>query len=243
MKNYQSLSDFSGYELIVQTMIHQGYECVNMDFFNPELSHLLLRHDVDMNLSAAVKMAQIESKNNWQSIYFVMLSTEFYNLFSRAGRESLFEIIEQGHDIGLHYDLSVYSSHTNIEKEISDECKILESLINRQINYVAPHRPSSYCKEILNNKNTIASRAHPYQPKYFSNNRYIAESSGYWSHGHPLDNENYKSKKGIQLLTHPHLWINNQIERDSKLKTSIEQHHDLLISEAELNFKGYKHHN
>ncbi len=240
MKNHQTLSDLKEYEIIINTIINKGYKCINMDEFDSDKAHLLLRHDVDINFDAAVDMAEIEAKNNWQSIYFIMLSTEFYNIFSRAGRKNLNSILNLDHEIGLHYDLSVYNKKINIEKKLKEECQILETLIDRPVRYVAPHRPSSYCKEILNSESFIANRAHPYQPKYFSDNKYITESPGYWSHGHPLDNTNFKTGKAIQLLTHPHLWVKEEKDRDIKIQFSIEQQKKLLLKEAELNFNGFK---
>ncbi|WP_338317606.1 hypothetical protein, partial [Bradyrhizobium ottawaense] len=83
-----------------------GYETKLFHDFFPEQQHLILRHDVDLSLEAAAVMADLEAKHGWTATYFVLLCSEFYNVFSAAGRRSLCSIVERGHDVGLHVDPS-----------------------------------------------------------------------------------------------------------------------------------------
>jgi hypothetical protein len=59
------------------------------------------RHDVDVSLSAAVKIAQVAGV---QSTFYLNPRSDFYNLFSREGRETIDAIREAGHNLGVHVD-------------------------------------------------------------------------------------------------------------------------------------------
>src|SRR5213075_2207995 len=52
---------------------------------------LLLRHDVDMSLDAALAMAELEAERGVAATYFLMTRGEFYNLDARSGDAALDE--------------------------------------------------------------------------------------------------------------------------------------------------------
>jgi len=73
-------------------------------FFNrePRAGDVLLRHDVDMSLEAALTMAELEAERDVQATYFLMTRSDFYNLDSRSGVAALARLGELGHRVGLH---------------------------------------------------------------------------------------------------------------------------------------------
>jgi hypothetical protein len=62
------------------------------------------RHDVDVSLAAAVKMARFAEVAGVQSTFFLNPRCDFYNLFSREGEQAKAAILDAGHRIGLHCD-------------------------------------------------------------------------------------------------------------------------------------------
>lgn len=68
----------------------------------------IIRHDVDMDLQEAVKMAEIENEIGIRSTFFVLLTSEYYNLLSGKNTNSVKKILELGHEIGLHFDITAY---------------------------------------------------------------------------------------------------------------------------------------
>lgn len=62
------------------------------------------RHDVDVSLASAVKMARFAQVAGIQSTFYLNPRCEFYNLFSLEGARALDEIIGSGHRVGLHCD-------------------------------------------------------------------------------------------------------------------------------------------
>ena len=60
----------------------------------PQQGDLLLRHDVDLSLEAALALAEIEAELGVSSTYFLMAA--------RSGEESLARLRALGHRVGLH---------------------------------------------------------------------------------------------------------------------------------------------
>ena len=73
-------------------------------FFEGEPSDgdLILRHDVDLSLDAALRMAELESEAGANATYFLMTQSVFYNLASPEGERAIVRLRELGHRVGLH---------------------------------------------------------------------------------------------------------------------------------------------
>ena len=44
---------------------------------------MISRHDIDYSIEKAVELAALEAEENVKSTYFVLLSSEFYNLAAK----------------------------------------------------------------------------------------------------------------------------------------------------------------
>lgn len=101
---------------------------------------VILRHDVDFSLEAALRFAELEYKNGVQSTYFILLSTGFYNPLHKKARDILKEIKVMGHEIGLHFDEANYVITNkeelicNVKKEINIMSQGLDMDIKNRIN-------------------------------------------------------------------------------------------------------------
>ena len=103
----------------------------------------MLRHDLDMSIEAALQVARVEHAIGMKATYFVLLRTEFYNPFSEIARETLFEIMNLGHRIGLHFDASLYQDGGgDFENVVDWECETLSRLLRREVDIVSFHRPA-----------------------------------------------------------------------------------------------------
>lgn len=68
----------------------------------------VLRHDIDMDIQRAVEMARLEAELGVRATYFVLISSDFYNVFSARNTAGLREITALGHSVGLHFDEMKY---------------------------------------------------------------------------------------------------------------------------------------
>ena len=78
-----------------------GYRFASFDR-EPQPGDLLLRHDVDLSLEAAVQMGELEAERGVAATYFLMTDSVFYNLASHEGRAAFARLLELGHDVGIH---------------------------------------------------------------------------------------------------------------------------------------------
>lgn len=168
---------------------------------------MYLRHDIDLSLELAVEMAEVEAELGVQSTYFVLVSTDIYNPASSRSRRLLSTIIDNGHEIGLHFD-ATQTGNEDLDRSAERECDILAKLTGRSVETISFHRPA---RELLGSNKRLAGRRHTYEPEFFSKIAYISDSNGGWHHGHPLDHPAIGARTAIQLLTHPIWWTGGEV--------------------------------
>lgn len=100
---------YDGYIGLIDLLKSKGYIFSNYVNCHEFDKTIIMRHDVDMSLNKALEFAKLEYDNNIKSTYFVLISTNFYNVFSKESRDILNEIRALGHDIGLHFDEKKYN--------------------------------------------------------------------------------------------------------------------------------------
>ncbi|MDP9492495.1 MAG: hypothetical protein M3P42_09920 [Actinomycetota bacterium] len=150
----------------------------------PEPGDLILRHDVDLSLEAALRMAELEAEIGARSTYFLMTQSVFYNLGSSEGRRALNRLRELDHGVGLH------AVWPNIE------------LDDRFDPVVAWHNPNpDYMSELVEGAVNVM------QPPYFEADHYRSDSNQRWRHGCPHDELRNGSFEWLQLLIHPEVWV------------------------------------
>jgi hypothetical protein len=149
----------------------------------PAPGDLLLRHDVDLSLDAALTLAGVEAEAGVQATYFLMTQSIFYNLASPEGEHALGRLRELGHSVGLH---AVYP-----RLELDD----------RFDRVVAWHNPDpEFMREPLD------GAVNAMQPGYFDPDHYRSDSNQHWRSGCPHEELAAGSFEWLQLLTHPEIW-------------------------------------
>lgn len=206
-------TDFTlaGYRALLEALLARGYVAVGYGSAEPASRHLIVRHDLDMSIDAALPIAEIEAGLGVAGRYFVLLRTDMYNPWSEPSRRALQRIAAQGHEIGLHFDSSFYPDNTDaLEQAAATECEALEKIIDAAVETVSFHRPAP---GLLGREAAIAGRQHAYQPQFFSDMGYCSDSRGAWHHGRPLDHPVVAEGRALQLLTHP-IWWNREAPLD-----------------------------
>ncbi|MGE4218185.1 MAG: hypothetical protein AB7G39_01960 [Alphaproteobacteria bacterium] len=182
----------------------RGYTVRSYADADPAARHLILRHDVDMSLAAALAMAETEHRLGVRAIYFVLLRSELYNPLSAQGTAAIRRLIDMGHGLGLHLDASLYADDADqLETAARAEIDALEAVAATPVDAISFHRPA---KALLGLARTLAGRPHAYHPRFFSEMGYCSDSRGAWHHGHPLDHPAVQEGRALQLLTHPIWW-------------------------------------
>ena len=83
----------------------------------------LIRHDIDFDIKLAHDMALIENELGIVSTFFFLTSCHSYNVLSKESRLLIMKINEMGHEIGLHFDPTLYKE--NLQTHVESEAKIL----------------------------------------------------------------------------------------------------------------------
>ena len=150
---------------------------------DPQEGDLLLRHDVDLSLDAALRLAELEAEAGATSTYFLMSESAFYNLASHEGRAAVERLRELGHRIGLH---AVWP-----RAELDDRFDPV----------VAWHNPDSgYMTD------SIDGGVNVMEPRFFSPETYRSDSNQHWRSGCPHGELGAGAFPWLQLLTHPEIW-------------------------------------
>ena len=159
-----------------------GYRFAHFDEL-PGRGVVLLRHDVDLSLEAALAMAAVEADADVSSTYFLMTESVFYNLASTEGVSAIARLRELGHRVGLH---AVYP------RAVLDE---------RFDPVVAWHNPDPEYMSA-----PITGAVNVMQDGYFDPPTYRSDSNQRWRFGCPHAELRSAGFPWLQLLTHPEIW-------------------------------------
>ncbi len=133
--------DLLDYRDLLLALKQSGYELVTVGEMNAVETGLLacLRHDIDFYPSPALAMARCEAEEGVRATYYFLLSGP-YNLLSAENRRLLHEILDMGHEIGLHYDLEVYADNAEAAREdLIEEMRVLESICGKRVSTISTH--------------------------------------------------------------------------------------------------------
>ena len=198
------------YEKLLKTFEDKGYRFGRFDGLGPDYT-AVLRHDIDFSLEYALKSAEIEAARGISAYYFILLTSNFYNAFSSQGRKIILRIKALGHELGVHFDPTVY---TEIKAGFAQERAVLESVVG-PTHITSLHRPGKF---LDNNNEAVGECEHTYLDRYFKAVKYISDSNAQFRYGHPLDSEEFKEGKSIQLLIHPIWWMLDEGNMSDKVR-------------------------
>lgn len=198
---------YKAYSNLASLLQNCGYSIADYKNWRDIANPVILRHDIDTSISKALQLAQLENSLGIASTYFVLLTTDFYNVFSKESSKELKEIMELGHTIGLHFDEMRYpelnEDVSKITNKIIEEAGILGTCLGTSINTVSYHRPS---KPILDANIHIDGIINSYSKEFFKDFKYLSDSRRRWRE--PII-EIVKSKQynKLHILTHA-FWYN-----------------------------------
>ncbi|NHN43174.1 hypothetical protein G9C85_16265 [Halorubellus sp. JP-L1] len=180
-----------------------GYTCRT---FHEDLGDgdVVLRHDVDLSVDAAARMAALEAAQNVQSTYFFLLSSMLYNPMRGDARRTIRDISSLGHQVGLHFSTHEYwgadeePSRAELEARVADELETFETVLGESTDVVSFHKPPSWVfgESYDGFESTYAQR-------FFEDVEYVADSRMRWRDD-PPDVADFSGP--VQVLSHPGLW-------------------------------------
>lgn len=202
---------YKAYEDLIVNLEAHGYAMCSYDNWEKEKRCAILRHDIDNDIEKALEIAKVESGLDVRSTFFVLVTSDFYNVFSSKNSRLLQEIMDCGHDIGLHFDEVRYpdiDTSEDARDKILQEVHLLEQAIGRKVTAVSMHRPS---KMMLEADLSIPGMINSYGNDFFKGFKYVSDSRRRWRE--PIEeiisSEQYER---LHILTHA-IWY-NKMETD-----------------------------
>ncbi len=200
---------YRDYSALIGLLREKGYAFSSYVNYPGRGRCVILRHDIDYSLEQAVKLARLENELGVRSTYFVLLSSDFYNPASSLSYRYLHEILDLGHDIGLHFDETAYDyDRFGIEYYIRKEARILSDLIDVNISSFSLHRPNRFT---LETQIRIPGLINSYGEEFFNGFKYLSDSRRRWRE--PVEEIIEKGEfEKLHILTHA-FWYYDE-ERD-----------------------------
>ena len=175
--------DFAHYRELLQAAKTGGYRWAFFDA-EPRDGDLILRHDVDLSLDAALRLAELEAEDGAATTYFLLTESVFYNLASAEGRAAIERLRALGHRVGLH------AVWPNVR------------LDERFDPVIAWHNPDPEYMSA-----PVEGATNAMQSPWFTPETYRSDSNQSWRHGCPHEELAAGRFPWLQLLTHPEIWV------------------------------------
>lgn len=167
---------------------------------------VLWRHDVDMSVHSALRLARIEAEEGVSATYFMHLHSEFYNLLERSVADCVQGILSAGHRLGLHFDAAYYGDRAGREMEplLAAERALLSDAFGAPVEVFSFHNPDAFtlsCQEW-----SYAGMVNTYARCFREEVGYCSDSNGYWRFRRLEDVLRAGEDARLQVLTHPEWW-------------------------------------
>ncbi len=179
---------------------------------------LFLRHDIKVSLKRAVHMAELEHEYGLPATYMVRADSPLYSLNERNARIQLLELLQLGHEVGLHFDLANderqnQSFLTMVENQLRPACTRIEQIICRPVRAFSLYRPIPRLFDgpllIDGRVNADASELRAWL---------LSDAGGSWRNGDPLTQLKQPTGRVLQLLLHPLWWGHKHLPAPERLQ-------------------------
>lgn len=202
---------YEDYQGLLKLLTKHNYRFANYKNWRETDRCVVLRHDIDYDISKAVGLSAVEKSGGVESTYFVLLTSDFYNIFSQKSIDGLRQIMANGHTIGLHFDEVRYpeleGDEEAVKEKIIEEAEILSRAVGGKVDIVSMHRPSKF---VLDANLKIPGMINSYGEIYFKEFKYLSDSRRRWRE--PVEDiiESEKYER-LHILTHA-FWYNETAE-------------------------------
>ena len=195
---------YENYINILKKLKENKYEFC---FFNEkkENKKVYLRHDIDLDIIGAFKMAKIEHNLGIHSTWFIMPNNRLYNIMNQDVIKILEEITSLGHKLGLHIDASGYTKPEELGNDLNKYYNFYKDKIKLS-KIFSFHVPN---KELFENDVKVEGFINAYDKKFFKEITYVSDSNRREFLNEERFPDALENNESMQLLTHP-IWWNEE---------------------------------
>ena len=202
-----------------------------------------VRHDIDVSVERAVKLAEVEHDAGVAATYMVLTDSPLYDLDEHA--REIRRLADLGHEVGLHYDLTDDDGSRQelaaTVPEIAASRDRLASVLAESVDSVSFHRPT---EQVIEGPGTVAGMVNAYREELLE--AYLSDSMGRWREGPPVEQiDALANPPRLQILTHPVWWgvdHRSQVEWLLDAADSLDELDDAARTELENIYPDIAHH-
>lgn len=194
--------------------------------------HVIWRHDLDMSVHHALKLAHIEKKCGVRSTYFLRLHSSFYNPLEKEIHSMVRAISNMGHQIGLHFDAEFYGSNMegDIKTHLLREKQTIREWFGLDVLALSFHNPQA-TGLIKLSADSYCGMVSAYGDTLMRTHKYVSDSNGYWRFDRLYDVICSGKYRYLQVLTHPEWWHKEPKTPKQRIKDVIERRAQSSMSE------------
>jgi hypothetical protein len=196
---------------------------------------IILRHDIDFSLEFAFELSRIEKRNSILSTYYILLTSDLYNPFSQSSIYMIKRMINDGFEIGLHFDPTIYGhiSAKKLEMKFRNEISILELAFDFKVQSFSYHKPSIH--GVTTGFDGIINA---YNSEIFSDFCYLSDSMYSFRGKDPIEFTKKSETQLVQFLTHPvHFFTDGNITYEKQINYMLNNYYKKMKSIFEINKK------
>lgn len=169
---------------------------------------LLVRHDIDFSVHAALPIARIEAEEGLRATYFALLRCESYNPLERSAGDALRALRALGHEVALHFDAQHHgiAHEDELEDALARERDLLQEVIGAPVRAFSFHNPNELVLTRCE-RSEYAGLLSTYSAYFKREVAYCSDSNGHWRHRRLEDVLTEEPRPArLQVLTHPEHW-------------------------------------
>jgi hypothetical protein len=163
----------------------------------------ILRHDVDVDVEAAVALTEVEAELGIRSTLFFLTGADTYNLASATNRRHLRRLAENGFEVALHFDPLLYPDCGDDElmPALQREADWLADISGQPVRSVSLHNPSTHGRYPR-----FEGFLNAYDPMFFDPDFYLSDSCMSFRGKDPFEFVKKADEHALQVLLHPLLY-------------------------------------
>lgn len=209
-------------------LARENYRFVSYDCYKQPGKQVIWRHDIDLSVHRAVALARIEAEEGVKSTFFIHFHSLFYNLLEADVTKLVFEIIDMGHDIGLHFDPGYYEAQPSglsvpVEERLSQERDWLQSITGRVIKTFSLHNPDIGLWQETLGLEKISGLVNASSLFIREHYEYCSDSNGYWRFKSLGDVLQSAQSERLHILTHPEWWTPEPMSPRDRISRCINE--------------------
>jgi hypothetical protein len=189
----------AGYEAILRSLLRGGYSFVGVESLDGPIvaqPYVFLRHDIDLDLEAAVEVARWDADLGVRSTFFLAVQSPFFDPTTRASGAALEAILALGHDVCLHLDVR------DPVRGVATYAKLHKALPKIRTDFATIHSPRSSTDPALSSFGLLDAAIISNEAGF----TYVSDSQGAWRYGHPLETAAFAERVPLHINTHPEWW-------------------------------------